>query len=82
MPTCPLAGDATVDFIASIIINVIEKKILAIDTDKGAERGGVWGGVSPPCGEGCPLPLGQGSGEGECPSPEIFFDFVSQNGDF
>jgi len=72
VPTCPLAGDATVDFIASIIINVIEKKILAIDTDKGAERGGVWGG-------GVPLPTGgRGLGRGLCPLPRKFFDFSSE----
>ena len=35
------------------------------------------------CGEGAsPSPLGEGSGKGAMPLPEIFFDFGYQNGDF
>jgi len=40
---------------------------------EGAEGGGVWG---------VPLPTGGGAGEGLCPSPETFFDFGSQYGEF
>jgi len=33
-------------------------------------------------GSGCPLTTGEGSGRGDASSPENFFDFGSQNGDF
>ena len=37
----------------------------------GAEGGGVWGGDVPSCGEGVPLPTGEGSGG--LPLPRNFF---------
>ena len=41
----------------------------------GGPRG--WG-----LGRGVPLPNGHGSGEGLCPLPRNFFEFLSQNGAF
>ena len=34
------------------------------------------------CGKGCPLPTGEGAGEGLCPPPRKIFDFGSQYGLF